>query len=407
MKKYSIIFIYLLFFILSFFDWFNNFLYDKKTFLFVFFIACALTIVIVETILFRKFTFKKFLSLLFYILFILSIKEARGTFIYLDLSFLERYYFLFLTLFNFFNINKYSKNDLIYIELLITSIFYIVFPNNCIIISTYLISFIIFILLKKEYTQRNLLFSINILFSLINIYHSVFGFNFLFCSFLLFYRYKNIYHEYKELNIKENLYNELNQKMKKLKEETLKTQIRPHFLFNSLTMIDVLYLNDYQKGVRAINKLNDLMDKSNKILQKEFISFPLELEIIDDYVSLMNEKENNPFVIKKEINIKDFAIPPLSIEPIIENSIKYSKVNTKENGYILIKTCLVDDNINIIIKDNGIGFDPNVIKKTSIGLKNLINRFSLLENGKVLISSKENEFTEVNIIFKYQPIKNI
>lgn len=407
MKKYSIIFIYLLFFILSFFDWFNNFLYDKKTFLFVFFIACALTIVIVETILFRKFTFKKFLSLLFYILFILSIKEARGTFIYLDLSFLERYYFLFLTLFNFFNINKYSKNDLIYIELLITSIFYIVFPNNGIIISTYLISFIIFILLKKEYTQRNLLFSINILFSLINIYHSVFGFNFLFCSFLLFYRYKNIYHEYKELNIKENLYNELNQKMKKLKEETLKTQIRPHFLFNSLTMIDVLYLNDHQKGVRAINKLNDLMDKSNKILQKEFISFPLELEIIDDYVSLMNEKEDKPFVIKKEINIKDFDLPPLSIEPIIENSIKYSKVNKKENGYILIKTCLVDDNINIIIKDNGIGFDPNVIKKTSIGLKNLINRFSLLENGKVLISSKENEFTEVNIIFKYQPIKNI
>lgn len=407
MKKYSIIFIYLLFFILSFFDWFNNFLYDKKTFLFVFFIACALTIVIVETILFRKFTFKKFLSLLFYILFILSIKEARGTFIYLDLSFLERYYFLFLTLFNFFNINKYSKNDLIYIELLITSIFYIVFPNNGIIISTYLISFIIFILLKKEYTQRNLLFSINILFSLINIYHSVFGFNFLFCSFLLFYRYKNIYHEYKELNIKENLYNELNQKMKKLKEETLKTQIRPHFLFNSLTMIDVLYLNDHQKGVRAINKLNDLMDKSNKILQKEFISFPLELEIIDDYVFLMNEKEDKPFVIKKEINIKDFALPPLSIEPIIENSIKYSKVNKKENGYILIKTCLVDDNINIIIKDNGIGFDPNVIKKTSIGLKNLINKFSLLENGKVLISSKENEFTEVNIIFKYQPIKNI
>lgn len=407
MKKYSIIFIYLLFFILSFFEWFNIFLYDKKTFLFVFFIACALTIVIVETILFRKFTFKKFLSLLFYILFILSIKEARGTFIYLDLSFLERYYFLFLTLFNFFNINKYSKNDLIYIELLITSIFYIVFPNNGIIISTYLISFIIFILLKKEYTQRNLLFSINILFSLINIYHSVFGFNFLFCSFLLFYRYKNIYHEYKELNIKENLYNELNQKMKKLKEETLKTQIRPHFLFNSLTMIDVLYLNDHQKGVRAINKLNDLMDKSNKILQKEFISFPLELEIIDDYVFLMNEKEDKPFVIKKEINIKDFALPPLSIEPIIENSIKYSKVNKKENGYILIKTCLVDDNINIIIKDNGIGFDPNVIKKTSIGLKNLINRFYLLENGKVLISSKENEFTEVNIIFKYQPIKNI
>ena len=412
MKKYSIIFIYLLFFILSFFDWFNNFLYDKKTFLFVFFIACALTIVIVETILFRKFTFKKFLSLLFYILFILSIKEARGTFIYLDLSFLERYYFLFLTLFNFFNINKYSKNDLIYIELLITSIFYIVFPNNGIIISTYLISFIIFILLKKEYTQRNLLFSINILFSLINIYHSVFGFNFLFCSFLLFYRYKNIYHEYKELNIKENLYNELNQKMKKLKEETLKTQIRPHFLFNSLTMIDVLYLKDYKKGVRAINKLNDLMDKSNKILQKEFISFPLELEIIDDYVSLMNEKEDKPFVIKKEINIKDFALPPLSIEPIIENSIKYSKVNKKENGYILIKTCLVDDNINIIIKDNGIGIDKseynNIFKRfyrsekvddiegSGIGLY-LSRKILEKQGGNIIVSSQKEQGSKFSL----------
>ena len=70
--------------------------------------------------------------------------------------------------------------------IILNNIFYIVFPNNGIIISTYLISFIIFILLKKEYTQRNLIFSINILFSLINIYHSVFGFNFLFCSFLLF-----------------------------------------------------------------------------------------------------------------------------------------------------------------------------------------------------------------------------
>lgn len=314
---------------------------------------------------------------------------------------------MFLTLFNFFSIIQYDKSDLVHIELLLTSIFYIIFPNNSLIIFTYLISYIALILLKKEYTQRNILFSINILFSLINIYHPLFGYNFLFFSFLLFYRYRNIYREYKELNIKENLYNELNQKMKKIKEETLKTQIRPHFLFNSLTMIDVLYLKDYKKGVRAINKLNELMDKSNKILQKEYISFPLELDIIDDYVSLMNEKENIPFVIKKEINILDFAIPPLSIEPIIENSIKYSKVNTKENGYILIKTCLIDDNINIIIKDNGIGFDPNVIKNTSIGLKNLINRFSLLENGNVIISSKKNEYTEVNIIFKYQPIKKI
>ena len=109
MKKFSAPFLYLIFFILSFFNWFNNFLNDKKTFLFVFFLACALAIMIVETILFRKFTFKKFLSLIFFILFILSIKEARGVFIYLDLSFLERYSFLFLTLFNFFNIIQYDK----------------------------------------------------------------------------------------------------------------------------------------------------------------------------------------------------------------------------------------------------------------------------------------------------------
>ena len=99
MKKFSVPFLYLIFFILSFFNWFNNFLDDKKTFLFVFFLACALAIMIVETILFRKFTFKKFLSLIFFILFILSIKEARGVFIYLDLSFLERYSFLLYLIF--------------------------------------------------------------------------------------------------------------------------------------------------------------------------------------------------------------------------------------------------------------------------------------------------------------------
>ena len=168
MKKFSVPFLYLIFFILSFFNWFNNFLNYKKTFLFVFFLACALAIIIVETILFKKFTFKKFLSLFFFILFILSINETRGVFIYLDLSFLERYSFLFLTLFNFFSIIQYDKSDLVHIELLLTGIFYIIFPNNSLIIFTYLISYItlynINFVKKRIYSKKYSVFNKYIIF---------------------------------------------------------------------------------------------------------------------------------------------------------------------------------------------------------------------------------------------------
>ena len=142
------------------------------------------------------------------------------------------------------------------------------------------------------------------------------------------------------------------------------------------------------------------MRKSNEIFKEKAVEFSKELDIINDYVLLMNEKEEHKFVIDYDLKVNDFYIPPLSIEPIIENSIKYSNVNKKQNGYIRLSTSEENQIITIVIEDNGQGFDINNIKNTSIGLRNLIERFSLLDNGEVNLSSKENEYTKIIIKFR-------
>lgn len=69
-------------------------------------------------------------------------------------------------------------------------------------------------------------------------------------------------------------------------------------------------------------------------------------------------------------------------------------------GYIRLSTSEENQIITIVIEDNGQGFDINNIKNTSIGLRNLIERFSLLDNGEVNLSSKENEYTKIIIKFR-------
>lgn len=72
----------------------------------------------------------------------------------------------------------------------------------------------------------------------------------------------------------------------------------------------------------------------------------------------------------------------------------------KQDGYIRLSTSEENQIITIVIEDNGQGFDINNIKNSSVGLRNLIERFSLLADGEVNLSSKENEYTKVVIKFR-------
>lgn len=184
---------------------------------------------------------------------------------------------------------------------------------------------------------------------------------------------------------------------KDLKLLVLKDQIKPHFIFNSLSAIKTLYHEDEEKGDQAVSLLADHLRYNVDVVTSNLIEFSKEIDNVYNYVELKNLRTEKKFNVIFNIDCQDFKVPILSIQPFVENSIKYSKINEKDDGYIEISTNEDENNIYIEIKDNGAGFNPDDIKENSTGIKNVKERYAILLNAEVNIESAINIGTQVKI----------
>jgi LytS/YehU family sensor histidine kinase len=185
--------------------------------------------------------------------------------------------------------------------------------------------------------------------------------------------------------------------METLKTRVLREQINPHFIFNSLTAVKSQYHQNIEKGDFAMNLFSNHLRTNVEAIDKDLIPFEHELDNINNYVQLQNLKYPKPFNIVYDIACVNFLVPILSLQVFVENAIKYSKVNTKDDGYIEISSYEDGDEIILEISDNGAGFDINSIKDASYGIKNARERFELLMNSKIDIYSRNGEGTKVKI----------
>lgn len=182
-----------------------------------------------------------------------------------------------------------------------------------------------------------------------------------------------------------------------LKSEILREQIKPHFVFNSLTTIKSLYHKDVTEGDHAMNLFSRHLRSNVEAADTDLIPFERELDNIQNYTELENARYDKKFNIIFNIDFTDFFVPVLSLQPFVENAIKYSKVNDKPDGYIEISTCENGDEVILQITDNGVGFDESDIKENSFGIRNSRERFRLLINAEIEIESKKNVGTKVTI----------
>ncbi len=177
----------------------------------------------------------------------------------------------------------------------------------------------------------------------------------------------------------------------------LKNQIKPHFVFNVLNIIKALYHKDISQGDQALELFSKHLRYNVNTCKTNLIEFSKELENIYNLAELENLIKKDSFQIIYNIDYTDFLVPILSLEPFIENSIKYSGVNKKEDGYIEISSYLEEEDIIIEISDNGVGFDQTKVGKNSNGIKNAIERFRILLQAEVEINSRINVGTNVKI----------
>jgi hypothetical protein len=155
---------------------------------------------------------------------------------------------------------------------------------------------------------------------------------------------------------------ELAERYQKSKEEALKGQIKPHFIFNCLSAIEASYHKNLDEGDHAMNLFAEHLRSDVDSLDKPLIPFEEELHNVDHYLELENLRLPKPYVLLYDIERSDFAIPPLSLQPFVENAIKYSRANEKENGFLSIGVhTLISGDIEVVVEDNGVGFDVSSI----------------------------------------------
>ena len=193
-------------------------------------------------------------------------------------------------------------------------------------------------------------------------------------------------------------------KNKKLKEEleqsritVMLSQIQPHFLYNSLTSVMDLCDRDPKMAKHTIADFADyLRGNLNFLKQEKLISFHMELKHIETYLRLEKVRFQDELDIEYDINVKDFMLPALSVQPLVDNAVKHGVGVKSGGGKVVIQTLETKNEYIIRIKDNGIGFVSEEVlsdDEIHIGLENVKRRLELLVNAGLEIESVRGEGT--------------
>ncbi len=186
------------------------------------------------------------------------------------------------------------------------------------------------------------------------------------------------------------------------------SQIKPHFLYNSLNSIYVLCGIDLEKGRQAISDLSDyLRINIGSIDSKIPIPFEKELEHVKKYISLEQLRFPDEFTVSYDTPVTDFSIPALTIQPLVENSVRHGVI-PKGGGVIVVSTRENEKEYIIKVEDNGMGYDKDPVYDEDrldedddnaghIGIRNVRERLSRLCGGRLDIRSHRGYGTEVTI----------
>ncbi len=215
--------------------------------------------------------------------------------------------------------------------------------------------------------------------------------------YLIFFYAVNYYESLKEKIKKESEYKAL---IREAELQALKSQINPHFLFNSLNSISSLTVSNPEKAQEMVINLSSLMRYSLMHNQKEMVSFSRELENIKLYLGIekvrFGKKLNAEFEI--DAHCLEAEIPNMILQPIYENAIKYGVYETTDQ--VTIKTtCICDGNI---LKINIVNdYDASTVKRRGegIGLRNIRKRMEIIYNNPDLIKITDNKTSfEVQLV---------
>ena len=178
----------------------------------------------------------------------------------------------------------------------------------------------------------------------------------------------------------------------------LALQMRPHFIYNTLTSIYYLCDQDPQKAKSTIfDFTNYLRANFSAVASDRPVFFKDELAHAKAYLAVETVRFDDRIAVEYDIPYTDFQLPALTLQPLVENAVKHGIVSDTGNLHILIKTVKKEGYVELIVENTGAAFGEYKNDDPGIALENIKQRLRSMCNGTFVISGREGGGTVVTI----------
>lgn len=197
-------------------------------------------------------------------------------------------------------------------------------------------------------------------------------------------------------------YQKMQKELYEAKVSVMVSQIQPHFMYNALSSIAMLCKLDPDTAHQAtITFAQYLRSNMDSLKQTKPIPFEQELEHLKKYLYIEKLRFGKKLNIVYDIQTTDFVLPQLSIQPLAENAVKHGISKKRGGGTLTIATRETETAYEVIVSDDGTGFDVNEKKddgRSHVGMENIRRRLQEMCGAEVIINSTIGEGTVATVV---------
>tara|TARA_Y100000782_G_C10188796_1_gene268901 strand:- start:4561 stop:5601 length:1041 start_codon:yes stop_codon:yes gene_type:complete len=213
-------------------------------------------------------------------------------------------------------------------------------------------------------------------FKWIDFIEQIFNWGILFIIWSLIYFTYNFFENFRKEEIK-NLQWEATKN--EIELNRLKSQLNPHFIFNSMNTIRALIEEDPQKAKKSVTQLSNILRSSFTMGKQKTITFEEELKLVNDYLEIEKTRYEERLQFSWDIHPQslNFPVPAMMLQTIVENSIKHGISTLPQGGKVCIRSYFNITKLVIEIENDGV-YDAEKKSESGYGLSNTIQRLNLL-----------------------------
>ncbi len=174
-----------------------------------------------------------------------------------------------------------------------------------------------------------------------------------------------------------------------LRVELMLSQIKPHFIYNALTVIQRLCVKDPKLAQETVAEFATYLRGNLESLDRKTpVYFEKELEHVQCYLAIEKKRFGDRVNVVYDIQDEDFVIPALTLQPLVENAIKHGICKKEEGGTVWISTERKKDVVYVVVKDDGVGFQKSQADGNEhVGMRNVESRLHSMCGGTLEIES--------------------